>query len=1433
MQVSEENKELDQAQGLFLGANPMQLVELDIPGKTGPVPSGEAGINLAAARENFPRDGLQLFIPPWQEMGNGDSVAVLLGDIQVASKSIAADEVNARQTLFIAPKQLTNGITTISYVVTRAGQMPEDSAATPVLIKLDRPGGQDQNGHTPGHSALKLNLPQEIIDGGVDKDAAADGVPVTIEPYPFMAEHDEIRLTWGGQFVSHTVTRAEVDQSIVMTVDEATILAAGDSDGGGLAVAFEVYDLVDNQSEDWSAEVRVVVDTGGSRLDALFVKEAVDNILDLEQLGSAPVTLQIVAGDPRIFNPEDEIIVNLAGTSADGVVVDISYPPKVVGPLGILYLSVPNADVRRLAKAQAVFSYQLKKADDGTLMQAKGRFINIVGEPAQLAAPVALDASGGSLDPTLPTTTIEVPWDETMAAGQVIDLKWYGTKPDQTVYFPELTPHDISNNEENAKQPIKFYVEGRHLVAIEGGSLELSYELINEEGVVRRSLATARFNIGEPRAELPVPIVRDAPGNVLDPDKLPPNGTSLYVTRYTGIAIGDELHFTWNGSTTGPYEDWIKITANNIGRPEFALVIPLEQVKGDLNGTVSASYWVKRVEDGRVSQSDVLTLHIGEQAQVLDPVTIAELGQDNKLDLGNVVNGANVTLAVYPQMGVGDVVYLEWTDHQGFAYKPAGKDITGNMIEKPVPFVVPYPEILKSRDNTVTVICRVALVEGGELRTEGLTFAVQQSQVPELDPVSVAELQDGSLDLRNVRNGANVQLAAYEGMGAGDVVQLEWTDDQGNEYKPAGKPISGGMVGKPVPFVVPFAQIQKNQDNTVSVICRVALVEGEELRTAVLSFAVAESATPPLAAPVVAEANDEGVIDPNAVTLGATVVIDATTELVVGDKVRVVVRGTVADEKTHTVTVAGEQRFTVAYEVIKGNENGSIEVQYHVQRGGAEPEEPSPSAQYDVRVVVGAGQLKILGARFNRSTYRSSASPRYLQAFHAVSGQPVLAEWKYSTDAQWAAASQWRDIQPHLPLQVRTADDQLTLNPANIIGSGADTALTGTAAFVALRDDGRVRGWGNQAFGALIPSTIRTYDDIVEVSCTTSAYAVRRLNGNVVVWGNATNGGSMGAVSPDGFTAVVANGTAFAGIKTTGHVVAWGVAASGGTVPAPIDGHTDIKKVVGASTAFAALRTTGQVVAWGSAAMGGTVPDPVSGLTDIVDIKGNFKAFAVLRSNSTVVAWGDAVYGGNADAVADYTDISEICNANAGAFVAKRNTGHLVAWGSAPHGGALPADIAALTDIIEVASNWHVFAAVRANGSVVAWGGVAAEGGVPPDEIVNLTDVVQVTGSSKAFAVLRRNGTVMAWGDVSVGGLIAPEMVPELVNIQAVYSNTHGFVALRSDGRVLAWGHALGGGDNSAVGDQLNGLVSYRASAAARGRALSAQRLISAAAMVG
>lgn len=484
-----------------------------------------------------------------------------------------------------------------------------------------------------------------------------------------------------------------------------------------------------------------------------------------------------------------------------------------------------------------------------------------------------------------------------------------------------------------------------------------------------------------------------------------------------------------------------------------------------------------------------------------------------------------------------------------------------------------------------------------------------------------------------------------------------------------------------------------------------------------------------------------------------------------------------------------------------------VSVTYTRNRGGVITG-PSLVFNMSVGVPVALEPLKVMGARFNRTTYRASGSSRLLSALHASTLQPLAVEWKYADESTWSAPSTtWRDSQPSKALQVRSSSQEATLNPANIFGNGVDTLTEGGAAFVALRDQGDVVSWGNAAFGGAAPSL----SNIVDVSCTQSAYAALDSVGTVRVWGNQAEGGRIGDVSSVGFVDIVGNGNAFAGRKSNGGVVAWGANRDNDLVPAEISLYRDISAVYASSQAFAVRRLNNPVAAWGIAGFGETAPQ---GLNDVLEIIGSFAAFAALRTGGRVEAWGNPGYGGNLPG--GLSGIASLACANAQAFCVLNNSQQVLSWGTAEYGG----DGAPVpnSNVVEVVSTWRAFAARRSDGSVDAWGR-PNEGGIAP---TGLTGVVQIAGSSEAFAALRSDGSVVAWGNPAVGGSIPGSTAQRLVDVQALYSNSHGFTALTAGGDVVVWGHAGGGGNNDAVFGQLRNNVSYYRSPPAQ-RVLAAQ----------
>ena len=574
----------------------LTLPEIIIPGKNSPnppIPPDTWGINVAAALDNFPLEGLLVQIPAWDVMNRGDTVDVQLNTTVVTSGYIIDDsQIGQTMTLFIAPGRLTTASFTLDYQIRRIGSgFPEPSLQTKIYVKLERPGGPDQNGDIPGHSELHMQIPDDILNGGVD--AETENVPITVLPYPYIAEGDRIRLSWGGQFVWWTVSLAQAEDPdanpIVIIVDRDVIGAADDS--------------------------------GNSRLLAPLIDEALNNVLDMDALAATdPVTAQVVVIG-KDFAVGDQIEIRLRGTTDDGEVVDNTYPLVRIESLNkVIDIELPSADVRPLVNAQAVFSYRLVKADSSGDLFSKGQFVSVIGEATQLAAPIALDAIAGTLDPALPRTQVQIPWDDSMTAGQAIKLQWFGTRPDHaSIYLPDLPLHVITAGEEQAKEPIPMPVDGLHLRAIEGGTLDLYYLLLRDtdarEVVSRESLHAELLNIGEPRAELRAPDVEGEQDGALDPEDVPA-GTRLIVRRYAGQIFGDEVHYVWKGSNTGTDTDYVKLNGIT-DKEDVPFAIGFDLIKGNEGGTVQASYWVKRKADGRISASEVLAMSIGAGMDLL------------------------------------------------------------------------------------------------------------------------------------------------------------------------------------------------------------------------------------------------------------------------------------------------------------------------------------------------------------------------------------------------------------------------------------------------------------------------------------------------------------------------------------------------------------------------------------------------------------------------------------------------------------------------------------------------------------------------------------------------------------------------------------------------------------------------------------------------
>jgi alpha-tubulin suppressor-like RCC1 family protein len=314
--------------------------------------------------------------------------------------------------------------------------------------------------------------------------------------------------------------------------------------------------------------------------------------------------------------------------------------------------------------------------------------------------------------------------------------------------------------------------------------------------------------------------------------------------------------------------------------------------------------------------------------------------------------------------------------------------------------------------------------------------------------------------------------------------------------------------------------------------------------------------------------------------------------------------------------------------------------------------------------------------------------------------------------------------------------------------------------------------------------------DVVEVVTTLSgAFAARRADGSVIVWGSHNSGGDASSQS--------------------------------------LSSATPSTKVVGGFSTFAALKSNGSVTFWGresycspriefsavAGSLNGSIP-----VTDIVSNQDG--GWAALRSNGSVITWG--CYGSGSDSSAVSSQINgtnkvvKIFTADKLfssyiwqlGFIALREDGSLVVWGGGAFTGTLPSEVNGTIDVSKVFTNGVSFAAIRSDGSALSWdsSGTITSSSVSQAISGSVDEIVVNAG---AFAALRSDGSVITWGSATGGGdsSSVASKLDGTIDVVKIYPNGEAFAALRADGSVVTWGKAADGGDSSKVAGQLNGLI--------------------------
>jgi alpha-tubulin suppressor-like RCC1 family protein len=381
------------------------------------------------------------------------------------------------------------------------------------------------------------------------------------------------------------------------------------------------------------------------------------------------------------------------------------------------------------------------------------------------------------------------------------------------------------------------------------------------------------------------------------------------------------------------------------------------------------------------------------------------------------------------------------------------------------------------------------------------------------------------------------------------------------------------------------------------------------------------------------------------------------------------------------------------------------------------------------------------------------------------------------------------------------------------LDSGYRQIYANAGAFVAVRQDGSLKAWGNSLNGG---SSAPTDTGYVQVFATLNAFAALKADGSISVWGNSNFGGT-GAPSGTGYVAIYSTSGAFAAIKADGSISVWGNTAEGGT-GGPTG--TGWKQIASNGTAFTALKNDGTIFSWGASAAGGTgeptdtgyltVQSPVQSLpyfpsaanavTSLVAIQGQVTQIypgiqgdglsftlssGALPPGLTLDPVSGWVYGTPAKVgVYEYT-VTDSINSLSQTYILRVEDNGLM---NERQGAGAAYTIGSGTQF----PNSEAFAGLGMHGAIFVWGDSAVGGsGAPTD-----TGYTQITSNQRAFAALKRDGAIAAWGDAAYGGTGAPVAT----GYKQIAASRQAFAALKSDGSITAWGSSTGGGSGAPTG---------------------------------
>lgn len=1236
---------------------------------------------------------------------------------------------------------------------------------------------------------LKTRGAEVGVSGDLINEGSA-GLPVVVQAYPNMQVDDVIKVYWSDDLVwTHRVRQGQTGVPLTLNIPPEDIPE-------GITELYYSVTPTGTDSEEQSARLNVLVrfnypGEDAANMDELAAPQVSHTTIELDST-NVKVTIPAYAKMRRY----DRIHLSWSGH-----VLEHEVKRNEVGRAVVI--DIPQDAVNGTSDANVEISYYVVDEVGNESADWSADTVIPNGQATGLPAPFVIDPQTARnvlrLRPGEPGSSglsVEIdPPAQGFALGAQVHVTWTAETAQGVITLVDLGTQVVVR----PNRTLVFDLPAEHLQPLWGGRGTASYEVIQGSQVEHSKRTRVNF-VGAP-LRLPPPQLNGISQGYVDADLDP---VIVVIPATAQLQANDTVILTWRGKrpdTTLLLEQPAALRISN-ARAGQDVVFRIDAARALLpldGGTLEIFYTVTR--GNAQLPSETALLDVGETPETLAPPSLDPDPANGVLDpsLPEYAAGVDLVVTLPGTVTVPYDVEIEWSTSSGGVYHDTQSVTDADATS--IRFQIPPAQLVGGLTQTEDVTAYYRIVRPAQPDQISYDLDLVLGEQPQLDLAlpTVNELQQSTLDPSTLAHGATVTIPASAGLAAGDKVVVYWDGDHANSVTEVHDSVARGEEGQSRTLPIDLTYVLASENGEVDV--QYEIIRFDHNRpsdwSGVVSFRVQRG---PLPLPVINEAVQDN-INPFDLNGQATVVIAAAAKLAIGDEVVVQLVGLVSNHVetiTHIVK-AGEEgkalHVVVRTDVVTANLNQGLKLSYRIKRILDGRVEQSAERLYSVNQEVSAAPLRVMGARYNVDGRADITPPRRLTAVHASESVPVLAEWRYSGDANWTPGQTWRDTQPERMLEVRTHASSVVLNVANVLGNkNGFTALIDTSTPGAYS----LHSWGSIAVAPGL-------DDVVDLSVNGLAMAARGLNGAITCWGHTSHGGTMRPedIGRRDFIKVRSNYSAFVALYGSDsgerRLTGWGQLAYGARIPQHILDLRDVNDVAASYYAFAALRDNGRVACWGHASYGAVLPQAYETFDDVVEVRGSSSGFIARRVTSDgrkkVFSWGNESGAGNMPAaIQQREDIESIEAHGSYAYCLLTSQGQVLAFGHVNHGGSVPAEVARLTDIVEVTATASAFCARRRNGHIVAWG-LAASGGSLPADIARRADVLQVAASGGAFAALFADGSVRSWGNAASGGN-SSAITGQLVNVRAIYSNYYAFTALTDDGRVLTWGDSSYGGNS-------------------------------------